>query len=189
MRGIRRMTRGGWILGMALPGLAAFTMSAGAEMKQLNDQALADVSGRGGIYLSGDISINEDGGPIQNTYFGSCSEAEKRCGARLAYQLKQDGGWMVLDDFRGMFAFEGLTLRVRHVDSGFGGDGALFNGDVLEVGLPNVVRYDAVNFKVATSSTARPTDPGFQQTDIFAIEMQGDVVLEGNLLVFPSGNP
>ena len=96
---------------------------------------------------------------------------------------------MVLYDIRGNFAFEGLTLRVRKVDSGFGGDGELFNRDVLELGLPNTVRFNDVQFKISSSSTARPTDPGFQQTDIFSVDMRGDVVMEGNLLVFPAGNP
>ena len=104
-----------------------------SEMSPLGDDALADVSGQGGIYLSGDISINEMGGPVQNNYFGRCDEADKKCGARFAYRLKQDGGWMVLDEIRGMFAFEGLTLRVRSIDSGFGGDGALFDRDVIEL--------------------------------------------------------
>lgn len=98
---------------------------AGAEMAPLDDAGMAEVSGRGGIYLSGDISINELGGPLQNNYFGRCNEQDKRCGARLAYQLKEGGGWMVLDEIRGMFAFEGLMLRVRSIDSGFGGDGEL----------------------------------------------------------------
>jgi len=177
-----------------LPACAGFLalflpVAAAADLSLLDDGALSDVSGQGGIYLSGDISINEMGGPIQNSYFGSCGEVGKKCGARLAYRLKQDGGWFVIDDIRGSFAFEGLTLRVRHVDSGFGGDGALFNRDVVELGLPNVVRYNDVQFKLAASSTARPTDPGFQQTDILSIQMQGDVTLEGNLLVFPTGNP
>lgn len=174
---------------LLLPILLAIGAPSQAELSRLDDGDLAGISGQGGIYLSGDISINENGGPIQNTYFGSCAEAEKRCGARIAYRLKEDGGWMVLDDIRGKFSFEGLTLRVRTIASGFGGDGALFNRDVLEIGLPNIVRYDSVQFKLATSSTARPTDPGFQQTDIFSVEMLGDVVLEGNLLVFPTGNP
>src|SRR5690554_7424974 len=77
-----------------------------AEMAPLDDAGMAEVSGRGGIYLSGDISINELGGPIQNDYFGRCDEQDKKCGARLAYQLKEGGGWMVLDEIRGMFAFE-----------------------------------------------------------------------------------
>lgn len=165
------------------------SLSVHAEMAKLDDGDLASVAGQGGIYLSGDVSINEIGGPVQNSHFGSCSDNTKKCGARLAYQLKENGGWMVLDDIRGKFSFEGLTLRVREINAGFGGDGELFNRDVLEIGLPNTVRFDAVQFNVATSSTARPTDPGFQQTDIFSIQMQGDVTLEGNLLVFPTGNP
>lgn len=169
-------------LGLSIPGLAA------AELKRLDDHALGDVSGQGGIYLSGDVSINELGGPIENSYFGGCDDDTRKCGARFAYRLKEDGGWMVLDDIRGNFAFEGLTLRVRAIDSGFGGDGELFQGDVLELGLPNTVRFNDVRFKIAASSTARPTDPGFQQTDIFSVGMQGEVVMEGNLLLFPTGN-
>nr|WP_166263150.1 hypothetical protein [Marinobacter caseinilyticus] len=174
---------------MALSAGLVLVSGVHAEMSRLEDGDLASVSGQGGIYLSGDVSINELGGPVQNSYFGSCSDTAKKCGARLAYQLKENGGWMVLDDIRGKFSFEGLTLKVRDIDSGFGGDGELFNRDVLEIGLPNIVRFDSVEFKVATSSTARPTDPGFQQTDIFSIQMQGDVMLEGNLLVFPTGSP
>lgn len=162
---------------------------AAAEMARLDDGALSDVSGQGGIYLSGDVTINEEGGPLQNAYFGACSDDTKRCGARLAFKVKEDGGWMVLDDFRGKFAFEGLTLRVKKIDSGFGGDGALFNREVLEIGLPGTVRYQDVQFTLAGSSTARPTDTGFQQTDIISVEMQGEVLMEGNLLVFPTGNP
>lgn len=173
---------------IAILGLAV-AMPATAEMARLSDGDLSDVAGQGGIYLSGDVSINENGGPIQNAYFGTCDESSKRCGARLAFQLKADGGWMVLDDIRGKFSFEGLTLRVRNINSGFGGDGAAFNRDVLEIGLPNTVRYDDVHFTLANSSTARPSDQGFQQTDVFSVEMQGEVVLEGNLLVFPTGNP
>jgi len=177
-----------WLMGMPLL-FALAAEPALAELARLGDGDLAQVSGQGGIYLSGDISINELGGPIQNSYFGACGEVGKKCGARLAYRLREEGGWFVLDDIRGSFSFEGLTLRVRHIDSGFGGDGELFNREVIELGLPNVVRYHDVQFKLAASNMARPTDPGFQQTDLFSIEMQGDVTLEGSLLVFPTGNP
>jgi len=166
-----------------------FSLPLMAELERLDDQTMSDVSGQGGIYLSGDISINELGGPVENSYFGRCDDATKKCGARFAYRLKENGGWMVLDDIRGTFAFEGLTLRVRHIDSGFGGDGELFDRDVLELGLPDIVRYNDVRFKIAASNTPRPTDPGFQQTDIFSVEMRGDVIMQGNLLVFPQGNP
>ncbi|HEY9119414.1 MAG TPA: hypothetical protein VIN33_06630 [Marinobacter sp.] len=160
-----------------------------AELDPLEDRDLAEVSGQGGIYLSGDISINQMGGPIENSYFGRCDDPAKKCGARLAYRLKSDGGWMVLDEIQGNFSFEGLTLRVRSIDSGFGGDGELFNRDVMEIGLPDIVRYDDVRFKIAGSNMPRPTDPGFRQTDILAVEMQGEVIMEGNLLVFPTGTP
>lgn len=160
-----------------------------AEMTTVDDATLAGISGQGGIYLSGDISINELGGPVEDSYFGSCEELAKKCGARFAYQLKENGGWMVLDEIRGNFAFEGLTLRVRSINSGFGGDGEVFDGDVLELGLPDVIRFHDVRFKIAGSSMARPSDPGFRQTDIISAEMQGNVIMEGNLLVFPAGTP
>ncbi|GGE75314.1 hypothetical protein GCM10011533_29640 [Streptosporangium jomthongense] len=169
--------------------LLALPLSGVAEMSPLADEVLSGVSGQGGIYLSGDIRINEVGGPIENSYFGRCDDATKKCGARFAYRLKETGGWLVLDDIRGSFAFEGLTLGLTTIDSGFAGDGDLFNGDALELGLPNTVRFSDVRFKIAASNAPRPTDPGFQQTDIFAVEMQGNVIMEGNLLVFPAGNP
>lgn len=162
---------------------------ARADLTLMGDDDLASVSGQGGIYLSGDISINEMGGPIENDYFGACDDTTKKCGARLAWRLKENGGWIVLDDIRGNFAFEGLTLRTRYIDSGFGGDGALFDGDVLELGLPNTVRFNDVRFKMGFSNLPTPTDPGFQQTDIFTVDMRGQVIMEGNLLVFPSGAP
>jgi hypothetical protein len=176
-----------WFLVLGVTGLMPGIVLA--ELDRLSDKDLAYVSGQGGIYLSGDISINEDGGPIDNSYFGGCDEADKKCGARFAYRLKEDGGWMVLDDIRGNFAFEGLTLRVRSVDSGFDGDGQEFDSDVLEIGLPNIVRFNDVRFKIAASNEARPTAPNFRQTDLFSVEMQGNVVMEGNMLVFPKGNP
>lgn len=169
--------------------VALMSTPALAELDRLTDDDLADVSGQGGIYLSGDISINENGGPINNSYYGQCNDDDKRCGARFAYRMKEDGGWMVLDDIRGSFAFEGLTLRVRSIDSGFAGDGQEFDGDVVEIGLPNIVRYDDVRFKISASNKARPTEPNFRQTDIFSVQMQGDVIMEGNMLVFPKGNP
>ncbi|MFE8073494.1 hypothetical protein QQM79_20785 [Marinobacteraceae bacterium S3BR75-40.1] len=169
--------------------MLAGAVTANAELARMDDEDMSEVSGQGGIYLTGDIAINENGGPIQNAYFGDCTDTSKRCGARLAIQFKENAGWFVLDEIRGKFSFEGLTLRVRKITDGFGGDGALFNREVVEIGLPSVVRYDNVRFKIATSSTARPSDPGFQQTDIFDIEMQGDVTLEGKMLVFPTGNP
>jgi len=178
-----------WIQAVMVIALVVQAATAWAHLKKMDDQAMSNVAAQGGIYLSGDVSLNETGGPISNAYFGACSDATKVCGARIAVQMKQNGGWLVLDNLRGKFSFEGLTLRTRTINSGFGGDGALFNRQVLEIGLPNTVKLDNVNFNIATSSTARPTDTGFQQTDLFNVQMQGTMTLEGNMLVFPTGKP
>ena len=169
--------------------LALWPLLAQAELQQVEDQELADVTGQGGIYLSGDITINENGGPMEDAYWGRCDEPGKRCGGRITMQTRENGGWFVLDDIRGGFAFQGLTLRTRFIDSGFGGDGEDFNREVLEIGLPDTVKFRDVSMTFGTSNMARPSDPGFQQTNIYTIQMNGDVTLQGNLLLFPTGTP
>ncbi len=157
-----------------------------ADLKSIEDAALSEVTGQSGVYLAGDISINEAGGTISDSYFGLCGEAGKVCGARIALQTEQSGGWFVIDNLRGSIAFEGLTMKIRDIDSGFGGDGALFNRDVLEIGMPESLRFDEFQFTLAGSATERPTDGGFEQLDILGVEMSGEATIKGNLLVFPT---
>lgn len=166
--------------------LSIFVTSSWAEMQSIADDELSDVTGQSGVYLSGEVSINENGGPLENSYFGACSDANKVCGARWSFKTQQTGGWFVLDNLKGNIAFEGLTLQLRNISSGFGGDGALFNKDVIEIGMPGTLRMDDFQFTLATSNTDRPTDAGFQQLDFMTVEMSGEVTLEGNLLVFPT---
>ena len=66
-----------------------------AEMSKINDTELSEVTGQSGVYLSGEVSINEQGGPLSNSYFGDCSDTSKSCGARLSFQTQQGGGWYV----------------------------------------------------------------------------------------------
>lgn len=160
--------------------------SALAEMQRIEDIELSEVTGQSGVYLSGEISINENGGTIANDYFGACTDVDKVCGARISVQTQQNGGWFVIDNIKGSIAFEGLTLQVREINSGFGGDGALFNQDVVEIGLPENLRMDDFQFTLATSSNHRPGEAGFEQVDLMTVEMSGEVTLEGNLLVFPT---
>lgn len=157
-----------------------------ADLRSIEDNELSEVTGQSGVYLTGDISINETGGPLSDSYFGLCSEANKSCGARIGLQTEQSGGWFVVDNLRGGISFEGLTMQIRDIDSGFGGDGALFNREVLEIGLPETVRFDEFQFTLAGSSTERPSDAGFKQLDIYGVEMSGEATLKGNLLVFPT---
>ena len=157
-----------------------------AELQSIEDESLSEVTGQSGVYLAGDITINEAGGPLADNYFGLCTDSSKVCGARIALQTEQNGGWFVIDNLRGGIAFEGLTMQIREISSGFGGDGALFNRDVLEIGMPESIRFDDFQFTLAGSSTERPTEAGFEQVDLFGVEMSGEATLKGNLLVFPT---
>ncbi len=155
-----------------------------ADMAAIDDQHLSDVTGQSGVYLTGEVAINQNGGPLTDSYFGDCST--KVCGGRISAQTEMGGGWFVIDNIRGTLAFEGLTLQIRNIASGFGGDGALFNRDVLEVGMPESLRMSDFQFTLATSSTSRPSEAGFNQVDLYSVEMSGEVTLEGDLLVFPT---
>ncbi len=193
--------------------LAALSFQAVA-LEQISDDELNAFTGQNGIYLSGDISLNEVGGPLASgdannvdpndgsTVWGTCAEKEagsaSRCGARLSVNTNSTNGYFVLDEMRGKMSFEGLTLKAREItsadDDNFGGDVAEFLGSesgktVLEIGLPNEVRFENLSYTIANSSTARPTDAGFQQQNIFGVELNGSIEMQGNLLVFPVGTP
>lgn len=187
--------------------LSVLYLAHAVALEPLGEKELQQVLGQGGVYLSGDITINETGGPLNkladssnpSEWQDSCilSSTNKRCGARLAVNAGDgaNSGWLVLDNIRGRFSFEGMTLKTRTISSGFNdngsgsSDGAIFNGDVLEIGLPNTVSYSNVSYTLANSSKARPTDVGFSQTDILNVKIDGDISLRGNLLLFPTGNP
>lgn len=163
-----------------------FSNSAIADLESIGDEVLSSVTGQAGVYLTGEVSINEEGGPLEDSYFGSCSDPSKKCGARLSFQTQENGGWFVLDNVKGSISFEGLTIQVRNISSGFGGDGALFNRDVMEIGLPESIRMNDFQYTLATGSSSRPTDATYQQVDLMTVEMSGDLTLQGNLLVFPT---
>lgn len=190
--------------------LASIALQAQAELKPLDDVDLSRHSGQGGVYLSGEFSINKDGGVLwatpssvtQSTWSAgqrSChapgSSATESCGMRLAIRSEAAGGWYVLDNLKGTFSFEGLTLRTRLINSGFGGDGAAFNQDVIELGLPNEVKYKNGSFAFAVAnqggwrnnaiSAASGGDSTYQQTNIFSAKLDGTIRMQGNVLVFP----
>jgi hypothetical protein len=198
--------------------LFALYLPQTVALEPLGEEELQQVLGQGGVYLSGDITINETGGPLNDMsdtinpgiWQADCSvgSTNQRCGARLAVNAgdASNSGWLVLDNIRGRFSFEGLTLRTRTITDAdadsFDGEGAGTDGngfgDVLEIGLPNTLNYSDVSFTLANSNFARPTDSGldnqgevvnFVQTDILNVNIDGDISLRGNLLLFPTGNP
>ena len=200
---IYKLIKKGREMKMTIIILSFLFVKSALSLEPLAEEEMQQVLGQGGVYLSGDITINDAGGPLNSNgaapgdvWQKNCtpSSTDSRCGARIAVNAGDgaNSGWLVLDNIRGRFSFEGLTLKTRTIDSsdsGFGGDSATFNNDVFEIGLPNTISYGDVSFTLANSSQARPTDAGFKQTDILSVNINGDVSLRGNLLIFPTGTP
>ena len=178
-----------WVEAFFAAVMILMVLPAYADMKPMGEDDMSNVSGQyGGMSLSGDIAFNENGGPLDEEDVGFDCSSGGRCGSRIAAQLSEGGGWFVLDDLQGTFAFDGLTLRTRTIDSndtGFGSDAGDFNRAVIEIGMPETARFENFSYTIATSSTARPTGPDFQQTERLSVEMDGEVTLDGNMLVFP----
>ena len=171
----------------------SFAATAHAELTAIDDAELSDAVAQGGLYLSGEFSLNEEGGPIADaTYTNDCTDETKRCGARFAYKMggNPDNGWYVIDDWKGEASFEGLTIRTRRVDSGFNGDGADFDKEVLEIGLPSTMKFNNYQYNIGFASHASPNDaPGsYQQTNLYGIEIDGQVNMSGNMLIFPTAD-
>lgn len=180
-------------------------------MEAMTEDALENVSGQNGVQLSGELTFNETGGPLTSTdignvdpdgagalvaTWGTCDEktagSVARCGARLAVELNDNGGWVAWDELSGSVSFEGLTLRTREITTSdnFGGDETTADGKtVLEIGLPSQVKFSEFSYDVVTSNQGRPTDSGYSQQTRYGIDFNGTVDLKGNLLVFPTGAP
>jgi hypothetical protein len=193
-----------------LAALLVLSSLAQAELQALDDADLSQLSGQGGVYLSGEFSINKSGGVLWNTPAAndpatwkanerSCatpgSASPESCGLRVAIRVEKDGGWYVLDNLKGIFSFEGLTLNTRLISSGFGGDGAAFNQDVLVLGLPNEMRFKNGSFAFGVANQggwqnkagtlANGGNPGYQQTNLFSAKIDGTVRMQGSVLIFP----
>ncbi|MFT5781221.1 MAG: hypothetical protein ACI9EB_000582 [Pseudomonas sp.] len=195
---------------MLLLVLGACSLNSWAELRPLQGDELSQQSGQGGVYLSGEFSINKNGGRLWSTPTTtnaaswragqrSCatqgSSTPESCGLRVAIRAEQAGGWYVLYNIKGIFSFEGLTLRTRVVNSGFAGYGAGFNQDVLEFGLPNEVKFKDTSFIFAVANKgewrnnavgAVDRDATFQQTNVFSAKIDGSIRMQGNVLVFPT---
>ncbi|RIA17799.1 hypothetical protein DFO61_5171 [Ectopseudomonas oleovorans] len=182
-----------------LPALAL------AEMQALDDSILSEMSGQGGVYLSGEFSINKDGGVLWGTPATnnpaqwtanqrSCALAgatsPESCGMRVAVRSGANAGWYVLDNLKGIFSFEGLTLDTRTLTSASG------EREVLALGLPNEIRFKDGNFSFGVASqggwknkalsAANGGDPSYQQTNIFSAKIDGSIRMQGSVLVFPT---
>jgi hypothetical protein len=166
-----------------------------AEMKVLDDVHLDAINGQGGVYLTGEFILNRDGGPLWSNQAGQLDSeggtkvvrdcGAQECGLRVAILVdKNVGGWFVLDDVSGGFAFEGLTLRTEYIEKDEeDGD---FNKTVLKLGLPDKVKMTNYKYTIAASNGGQWSDDvNYKQTDMFGVQQHGEVTLKGNLLMFP----
>ncbi len=182
---------------------------ARAQLSALTEDDMRSHAGQGGMYLTGEFSVNRDGGVLWRTPAGndpatwaadqrSCAPAgassPQSCGMRIALRAQSTGGWYVMDNLKGTYSFEGLTVRTRLLNSGFGTDGATFNRDVLEVGLPSEIAVSdgSAGFAIANQeswrnnrSGAAGADTSFRQTNLFSVAFSGALHTQGNLLIFP----
>lgn len=183
--------------------IVMFICSQSYALEQIGDDELGSVTGQNGVYLSGELNMNEDGGPLSlgdagnSGVWGTCAEktgaTADRCGARIAVELNDTGGWIALDELKGKVSFEGLTIQGREIDAAtdnFGGDEVLADGRaVLEIGLPEKLEFENFSYNITTSSQGRPTDSGYTQQVRYGVDFNGTVNVQGKLLVFPVGAP
>lgn len=198
---------------------------AQAELQSMDESNMAEISGQGGVYLSGEFTINKNGGPLWTTTPDDVSDVDapleafddfgvrkefrdcgtqgdpQECGLRFAIKLNGNSeGWYVLDDLSGGMSFEGLTLRTEMITTAKDYDVAPgssdsfnvvpINEEVLQIGLPGTVSFSNFKFKYAVANNGEyGIDPSqgtpFKQTEIFGVELDGDITLKGNLLLFP----
>lgn len=161
--------------------LAGFALLCGlslaqAELRPLAENELQGVTGQDGLSLN--ASLNFAGNPSQTRCPGGC-------GMRIAIQPGQSAGFIVLDNIRGTFSFDGLTLDIVKIDSGYGGEGAAFNAPAMRLGLTEA-HFSIAQFTLAGPNRARGDQPGLVQTDLLTYQTNGAVRLHGNLYLFAS---
>jgi len=197
----------------------SFAYSAQAELISMDESNMAEISGQGGVYLSGEFSINKEGGPLwedgTRPYYELDANGEPVvdnsaapdqcdngvCGLRLAIKLNENSeGWYVIDDLSGGMSFDGLTLRTVNIKNAVDYDVwddntndfqiVALDEEVLQIGLPGKVTFNDFKFKYAVANNGEfgvPLADGtaFKQTEIFGVELDGAITLQGNLLLFP----
>nr|WP_024309364.1 MULTISPECIES: DUF6160 family protein [unclassified Pseudomonas] len=147
-------------------------LPAAAELLALQEQELQQISGQAGLSLAADFNFAAN--PAQVRCAGGC-------GMRVAIRPGNSDGFVVLDNIRGLFSFDGVTLDMEKLDSGFDGDGAAFNSSVMRIGLANV-RFGDFRFTLGSSNSERGSiAAGFRQTDLLTFSANGESRLQGNL--------
>ncbi|WP_375741472.1 hypothetical protein [Pseudomonas boanensis] len=140
----------------------------------MDEGELQGITGRDGLSLS--LDINFAATPEQTRCLSGC-------GTRIAFQPANGAGFIVIDNIRGTFSFDGVQLDVVKIDSGFDGDGAAFNATALRLAL-TPARFSNAQFTLASSNQVHGDQPGHRQTGVFTYHTDGEVRLHGNLYLF-----
>ena len=155
--------------------LGCSSLLAWADLRPLAEDELGAVSGQDGISLSASVTFNANPGLTR------CAGG---CGARIAINPGRSVGFIIIDNIKGTFSFDGVTLDIVKIDSGFNGEGAQFNGEALRIGLREA-RFTNAQYSLSGANQASQ-GAGLQQHDLFTYQVDGAVRLQGNLYVFPA---
>ena len=147
-----------------------------ADLRPLEETELEAVNGQDGISISASIRFNP------NPALTRCPGG---CGARVAIRPGQSAGVIAIDNIKGTFSFDGVTLDMVPIDGGFNGEGALFNQDALKLGLRES-QFSDVQFTLSGANQVSGSQTGLQQTDLLTYHTNGKVQLRGDLYIFPS---
>ena len=147
-----------------------------ADLQPLDESELQAVNAQAGLTL--DVSVNFNRNPNQTRCTGGC-------GMRIGIRPGSSQGQVVLDNILGRFSFDGITLDIFRLNSGFAGEGAQFNRSVMKVGLQNA-RFENARFTVAGSNLVTPGAAGFDQHTLLDYQINGNVRMQGNLYIFAS---
>lgn len=158
------------LLGMLLAPLAM------ADLRPLAETELESINGQDGLTISASITYNAN---------PSLTRCPGGCGARFTIRPGQSEGVIAIDNVKGTFSFDGVTLDIVTIDSGFNGEGAQFNQDALKLGLRESHLSD-VQFTLSGANQVSGKEPGFQQTDLLTFHTNGKIQLRGDLYVFPT---
>lgn len=146
-----------------------------ADLRPLAETELEAINGQDGLSISASISFNA------NPAITRCPGG---CGARMTIRPGQSEGVIAIDNIKGTFSFDGVTLDIVTIDSGFDGEGAQFNQDAFKLGLRET-RLTDVQFTLSGANQVS-SGPGLRQTDLLTFRSDGQIQLRGDLYVFPA---
>ncbi|WP_281645257.1 hypothetical protein [Parendozoicomonas sp. Alg238-R29] len=173
-----------------------FSGLAQAELEALDDDMLSGSTAQG-VTLSGNFSLNENGGPLWRAPDGNCSVSTNNgeCGTRIAIQEDEGSGWIILDIFQGSLAFGSyansdpmvLSIEERQIaDNPNTPENEARSLDVISADYEGRLEYENLSLKIASQPLNQGPEPNpASQRDLMSLNFNGYSTFTGNLLLFP----